>query len=102
MLYRFATYTGARIERLAIGEHDVTWSMRDRGHRLEIRARRTQASLLRGPSVADMGVRVPETLQATVQVRLSALVGRQERPIFEGTGHSAGLEVAGDIARLLS
>jgi len=102
VLYRFATYTGARIEDLAVGENDVEWTMRDRHHRLEIRARRTQASLLRGPSVADMGVRVPETLQATVQMRLSALTGRQERPIFEGTGHSAGLEVAGDIPRLLS
>ena len=69
---------------------------------LEVHTRRTQASLLRGPGVADMGVRVPETLQATVQVRLPALVGGQEHPIFEGTGHSAGLEVAGDIARLLS
>ena len=69
---------------------------------LEVHTRRTRAGLLRGPSVADMGVRVPETLQATVQVRLSALAGRQERAIFEGPGHSAGLEVAGDIARLLS
>jgi len=68
----------------------------------EVHACRTQASLLRGPGVADMGVRVPETLQATVQARLSALAGRQERPIFEGTGHCARLEVAGDIARLLS
>jgi len=101
VLYRFATYTGAHIEKLAIGEHDVEWAMRDRQHRLEIHARRTRAGLLRGPSVADMGVRVPETLQATVQVRLSALVGGQERPIYEGTGHSAGLEVAGDIPRLL-
>jgi hypothetical protein len=43
-----------------------------------------------------------EASHAFVQVRLSVLAGRQERPIFEGTGHSAGLEVAGDIARLLS
>lgn len=100
-LYRFATYTGARVEKLALDEHNVHWVVRDRQYRLEMVAARTQAGLLRGPRAVDMGGRVPETLQATVAVRLSALAGGAEYLRFEGSGRNAGLEVAGDLPRLL-
>jgi tocopherol cyclase len=100
-LYRFATYTGARVEKLVVGEQEVVWVVRDRRHRLEMRARRAQSGLLKGPSKSDMGLRVPETLQAEIAVRLTALEGRAERVIFEGAGRNGGLEVGGDIPRLL-
>ena len=100
-LYRFATYTGARVEKLAITGHSVEWVVRDRKYRLEMVAARTQAGLLRGPRAVDMGGRVPETLQATVAVRLSALAGGVEHLRFEGSGRNAGLEVAGELPRLL-
>jgi hypothetical protein len=64
-------------------------------------AHRKQSALLRGPSGVDMGVRVPETLQAVVAVRLSTLEGGEARTLFEGSGRNAGLEIAGDLARLL-
>ena len=101
VLYRFATYTGARVEKLVIGEQAVDWVVRDRRHRIEMRARRAQAGLLKGPSKSDMGVRVPETLQAEVAVRLTALEKGAERLVFAGTGRNGGLEVGGDIPRLL-
>jgi hypothetical protein len=48
-----------------------------------------------------MAGRVPESLRATVTVRLSAL-GRDGRHlIFEGSGRNAGLEVVGETSRLL-
>jgi hypothetical protein len=100
-LYRFATYTGAEIERLQVTDEHVDWVVRDRLYRLEMRAARAQGGLLRGPSEADMGVRVPETLQATVDVRLTELGGGQEGLRFSDTGRYAGLEVAGDLERLL-
>jgi hypothetical protein len=46
-----------------------------------------------------MGQRVMETLSATVHVRLETLQGES---IFEGLGKHAGLEVMGDLSRLLS
>lgn len=94
-LYRFATYTGARVERLAIGEDRVDWVIRDRRHRLEMLGRRTQTGELRGPTGLDMGGRVPESLQATVEVRLSAIAGGDV--IFAGTGRNGGLEVLGQV-----
>ena len=99
-LYRFATYNGARVEHLGIDEQRVTWALRARGHRLEIHAARAEGGLLRGPSTQAMGVRVPETLSATIGVRLSRLGGRQPEVILEDTGRYGGLEVVGDLERL--
>jgi hypothetical protein len=99
-LYRFATYTGARTEALSIEPDRVHWVMRDQTYRLELHAQRAQAGLLRGPSRTDMEIRVPETLRATVDVRLTDLVGGDRTP-FQGTGRHAGLEVGGDWQSLL-
>lgn len=96
-LYRFATYTGARTERLAITDEAVHWVVSDRRRRLEMRAMRGAGGLLRGPSRTEMHKRVMETLQASVQVRLTDLNGCEH---FSGTGQHAGLEVQGDVARL--
>ena len=99
-LHRFATYTGARVEKLTIGDDSVTWIVRDRRHRLEMVAQRARTGVLRGPSGVDMGGRVPESLQSAVRVRLSSVVGGGEHLIFEGTGRNAGLEVSGDLEKL--
>lgn len=96
-LYRFATYTGARIESLAIGDHRIDWVLRNREYRLEMQARQAPGGMLLGPTTVEMGKRVDETLSATVDVRLSRLSGET---IFEGQGKYAGLEVNGEIERL--
>jgi hypothetical protein len=100
-LYRFATYTGARLEHLALDERAVTWVMRDRSYRLELRATRAEKGLLLGPSTQSMGVRVPETLSATVEVRLSRLRGGRNEIVLEDTGRYAGLEAVGDLDKLV-
>jgi hypothetical protein len=97
-LYRFATYNGAKIESLEISDDQVKWVLRNRRYRLSLNARRVEGGLLRGPTRLDMGKRVVETLNASVQVQLKTLEGRL---IFEGLGEHAGLEVMGDLPRLL-
>jgi hypothetical protein len=98
-LYRFATYTGAETERLEVTEERVVWVIGDDLYRLEMTARRAEVGDLRGPGKLDMELRVPETLRATVEVRLFAREG--DRPLFSGTGRNAGLEVGGRIEQLL-
>lgn len=98
LLYRFTTYLGAAIERLDLSDDHVTWTLRNRQHRLELVATRAEGGLLAGPTKLDMGKRVAETLNAAVDVRLSTLVGTE---LFRGRGRHAGLEVHGDLARLL-
>jgi hypothetical protein len=103
-LYRFATYTGARVEQLVLDDESVTWVVRGRCagglYRLEMRAWRAEGGALRGPSLSDMGVRVSETLSARIEVRLSRLRGRRSELVLEDTGRYAGLEVVGNLERL--
>lgn len=98
-LYRFTTYLNSKIESLKITEDHVVLMLRNRTHRLQLNARRAQGGLLRGPTPQDMGGRVMETLSASIEVKLETLKGDL---IFEGTGEHAGLEVVGDLQRLLA
>lgn len=89
-LYRFATYSGAKIEKLEITDKKVEWVLCDECYRLELQAVRAEAGLLKGPSELDMGKRVNETMNSCIEVRLSSAGGER---IFHGTGRHAGLEV---------
>ena len=104
-LHRFATYTGAKTETLAIRDDHVNWTVRNwnKTRRLHIRANRAQGGLLLGPTREEMSSRVGETMLATIELTLTAVNPRtnQERLLFQGTGRNAGLEVHGDLARLL-
>jgi hypothetical protein len=119
-LYRFATYSGAQIERLEIDDSQVTWVVGDGRHRLEMVAMRSRGGLLHAPTTVDMGRRIVETLTSTVETRLYALpdkavkAGAPSDPgtrradikepemslVFRGIGRHAGLEAVGDLARL--
>jgi len=96
-LYRFATYTGAEIDALDILPDHVRWVIVDKEHKLELIARRAASGAILGPTRVEMGMRVNETLQGTVEARLET---RKGVVIFEGTGRNAGLEVQGDLDRL--
>jgi hypothetical protein len=111
LLYRFATYTGALIDRLEVTEKRVEWAMTGSplegdktAHRLEIGARREGpgTDLLHAPVRSGMERRVLESLTATVEVRLTRLDSHGEQVVFEGTGRNAGLEVGGDVAGVLN
>ena len=66
---------------------------------LEMQAVQAGGGLIYGPTQHNMGRRVDETLDASLQVRLSERGGRV---LFEGRGRHAGLEINGDIPRLLA
>ena len=97
--HRFATYTGAKVEKLEIRDDLVTWVIRSRKQRLEIFGHRASATILPGPDRVEMGKRVPETLKASIELCLTDLA--HNTPIFSGRGECAGLEVAGDVDKLL-
>lgn len=101
-LYRFATYTGARIEKLTVDQGAATVVVADGEHRLSVSAEGGSGGVLRGPTGRDMLGRVPETLDARVFVRLAARKAGNSSLIFEGVGEHAGLEVIGAPERLTS
>ena len=99
-LFRLATYTGAHLEDLSVTDQQVQWAVRDAHHRLEMTATRSTGGLLEVPSTLSMDRRVVESLHASVAVRLTEWPGGGL--VYEGTGHLAGLEVGGEMARLLA
>lgn len=99
-LHRFATYTGARTTSLRIDDDRVEWSMRSRrGMTLDLVATRPRGGLLHAPIRTQMHRRVEETLDARVNVRLTDPRGIL---LVDDLGHCGGLEVHGDIERLLA
>jgi hypothetical protein len=100
VLSRFATYTGARIEKLDITDEQVNWVVRDRRYRLEMQAIQAEGGLLQAPTTRDMGRRIAETLNGSVRMALYELGRGEPRLIADGTGHHAGLEAVGDLQKL--
>ena len=101
-LYRFATYTDAKEDLLEVDDGQVRWSLKNKRYRLELQADRAAGGLLHLPTRTEMHKRLSETMQASVNVRLTSIDGGQEEVIFAGLGRNAGLEVYGDLERLLA
>ena len=99
-LYRFATYTGAKIRKLEVDEQKIHWIVADRRFTLDIRIDRpnTTPALLHAPTTSGMDRHIEERLNAKICLRLYNETG----VIFEETGRHAGLEVVGDIQRLVA
>jgi len=66
---------------------------------LEITADRPRGGLLHAPVRTEMHRRVEETLDASVHVRLLDIGGRV---LLDDVGTCGGLEVHGDLERLLA
>ena len=96
-LHRFATYTGARIEKKTVSENNVTLIFRDRKKRVEIFARRIGGGQLKAPTVTQMDRRISETLSSEIDVILSVRENGTWHKVFEDSGRYAGLEVVGDL-----
>jgi hypothetical protein len=98
VIHCFATYNRAKIETLAINDTAVDLVVKNRTHRLHIRALRVAGGLLHAPTSVAMDRRIVETLDARLEVQFEDLDGRV---IFRGTGQHAGLETVGDLDRLI-
>lgn len=99
-LHAFTTYNWARTTSLDIDDDHVRWSLRSRrGATLDLVAERSQGGLLHAPVRTQMHRRIEETLNASVRVRLT---DRSGHVVLDDTGVCAGLEVHGDLDRLLA
>ena len=98
-LHTWATYNGARETALDITETHVTWELTGPSGTLRLEAERTRGGLLHAPIRTRMHERVEETLDAEIGVKFTDPDGNV---ILETTATSAGLEVHGDLARLLA
>jgi tocopherol cyclase len=96
-LYRFATYTGAKMKAHLDG-NNIQLKFKDNQYLLEIEATKAGTGNLVAPLQGEMTGKVNESLQAVLHVRFY----EKDKLIFEGKGRNAGLEAAGDIEALLT
>lgn len=92
-LYRFATYTGARLQCLAVGDSAIAITVADRRTTLEITARRAAGAILASPKDGAMVGRIQETITAEATVRLT---DKTTGAVFADSGRHAALEIVGD------
>ena len=95
----WATYNGTRERELRIDDSHVSWVLEGPDGRLELAAERRRGGLLHAPIRTRMHERVEETLDAEISVRL---VDPSGAVIIDTVGVAAGLEVHGDLDRLLA
>lgn len=97
-LFRFTTYTGAKIEELLINDREIRLQVANRRHRLSVTAQRSQGGLLQAPDQEGMTARIAETLGGTLSLQLAE--ARSGRILLEQQGAAAGIDAAGDLDRL--
>jgi hypothetical protein len=99
-LYRFATYLGSTLEKVALDGNLAHIIVRSKEAILEISGEQGRTALLPAPTPGQgMVPRVSESLDALVQVRLR---DRHGAIIFEGQSGHGGMEIEGDTAILLT
>jgi hypothetical protein len=87
--YRFATYTGARIIRLAGRDGGLEGVLRDGRRSLEFHAKPGPTGMLKAPKHGLMDRFIEESLSAQVHVRLA---DREGATLFEGASGLGGME----------
>jgi len=101
-LYRFATYTGARVAKLEVSDETVHLVVRDLDKVLEIEARRSHGAPLMAPYEHQMLERVSETMTSRIEVRLAKRRPGRGREIFAGVTENAALEVQGQLEEIVT
>lgn len=98
-LHRWTTYNRSTERELRIDDTHVRWEVAGPDGILRLDAERARGGLLHAPLRTAMHQRVEETLDARVRLRHT---GPDGRVLLEGVGEATGLEVFGDIGRLLA
>lgn len=97
-LHRWTTYNRSREPDLRIDDDAVHWTVEGPDGRLELEAKRVRGGLLHAPLRTAMHQRVEETLDSSIRFRHLSPDGRV---LLAGVAEVAGLEVFGDVDRLL-
>ncbi|MGA1792339.1 MAG: tocopherol cyclase family protein [Thermoplasmatota archaeon] len=96
-VYRFATYTGARVTGFSSEGERMSLEVKDRKHRLSIEATQRNTGELAAPLQGSMDRRIKESVDSDVKIELRDMKGNVK---VASLGRRAGLEIMGDIRKL--
>lgn len=96
-LYRYATYSGARILKLLVSESEIKLHIGDRKTELEIRVERHPGAALYAPYSGAMQTKIYESLSAKTEVRFFKIESGSRHLAWEGAADHTGLECVGSL-----
>jgi tocopherol cyclase len=100
-LYRFTTYTGAKLILLELKENKIRCILSQKELNLEIVINRVDGGFLQAPTINGMTHRISESIKSTLEIKLSKTSNGKSEIIFNDIGRHAGFEIAGDVQRLI-
>ncbi len=99
-LFRFTTYTGALLEKCEITDKVVRIIISDKKYKLVIETARTDGGILYAPYDLTMTPKVSETLGSTIKLTVHDKQNN-DKVIFSETGKHAGLDVNGNLKKII-
>ena len=94
VLYRFATYTHAKLTLEKSGPDTIRIKIKDRKNSYNITAYRNKSGLLKAPVKGSMDRRIPESVDAKL---LLSVFDKKGKLMFCDSSSIAGLEIVGDM-----
>ncbi len=91
-LYKFATYTGAKIKKLVYQDGIIEIQVQDHKYILLIQGKYNESGVLKAPKNGLMDRLISESISSDVRITLQR---RNGEILFDDKGKSAGLEVVG-------
>jgi hypothetical protein len=99
-LYRFTTYSHARVSRLCFERDNLIIHFSNSRYRLEIEALHSRGQALASPASGAMTSHLRESLDARLDVKLMETLQNRERELYAGKGVCSGLEIEATIGQL--
>ncbi len=96
-LYRFATYTGAKISKLEREDDRIMVLIKEKEFTIEFVGLKGMRGELLAPVAGDMSRTIHESIDAEIQVTLWDKKGKM---LYQGKAQNAGLELVGEIEEL--
>lgn len=97
-LYRFGTYTRAKIDQLTTIDGQLAIRLSDKHHVLSIRVENGPGGLLKAPKNGMMAEEIRESISGIVHVLLK---NKNGETIYEGTGTQTGVEISQGMEKTL-
>jgi len=96
-IYHFATYRPTKLQLDILSDHQLQIHIQNRRHRLLLTVTSSQTGLLQAPVAGSMDRRIPESIDASIDL---TLLDRDGKVLLKDSTRIAGLEMVGDFRQL--